>query len=69
MTAKKLIEAAIGYSGISCAEFGRRMGWSPQNTVKRLSTGKFTVEEWLNIGRALGAETILTFRFPDGKEI
>ncbi len=69
MTARQIIEMGIAYSGISNAELARRLGWSPQLLNKRLNTGKFTVEEWETIGKALGATTKISFVFPDGKEI
>ena len=69
MTAKQIIEMALAYAGISNAELARRLEWSPQLLNKRLSTGKFTVEEWQKIGAALGAASKVGFVFPDGKEI
>lgn len=69
MTAKQVIEMAVVYAGISNSELARRLGWSPQLLNKRLNTGKFTVEEWMQIGEALGANARVGFTFPDGKEI
>ena len=69
MTAKQLIEMAQAYAGLSSAELARRLGWSPQLLNKRIKTGKFTAEEWKDIADALGAELMLGFRFPDGKEV
>ena len=69
MTAKQVIEMGVVYAGISNAELARRLGWSPQLLNKRLNTGKFTVEEWMQIGEALGANARVGFTFPDGKEI
>jgi hypothetical protein len=58
---------ALAYQGIPNAELARRLGWSPQLLNKRLSTGKFTVDEWEEIGKAIGAEPrVVSFRFPDG---
>lgn len=69
MTAKQVVEMAVAYAGITNSELGRRLGWSPQLLNKRLNTGKFTVEEWMQIGEALGAQARVGFTFPDGKEI
>ena len=57
------------YCGISAAELARRVGWSPQNLNKRISTGKLSLEEWEAIAAALGAKLNLGFIFPDGKQI
>lgn len=69
MTARKIIEMAIAYAGISNSELARRLGWSPQTLNQRMNTGKFTVDEWNQIGEALGAKTKIGFIFPDGREI
>lgn len=69
MTARQIIEMALAYAGITNSELARRLGWSPQLLNKRLNTGKFTVEEWQEIGAALGATASIVFTFPDGKEI
>ena len=69
MTAKKIVEMATAYCGISNAELARRLGWSPQLLSKRLNTGKFTVEEWKTIATALGAKARVGFVVPDGREI
>jgi len=69
MTARQIIEMATGYCQISNAELARRLDWSPQLLSKRLKTGKFSVDEWQQIARALGATARIGFIFPDGKEI
>ena len=69
MTARQIIEMALAYAGITNSELARRLGWSPQLLNKRLNTGKFTVEEWQEIGAALGGTAQIVFTFPDGKEI
>lgn len=69
MTAKKIIEMKLAYLGISNAELARRLGWSPQLLNKRMSTGKFSVEEWEQIAAAVGATVAIKFRFADGTEI
>ena len=69
MTARQIIEMALSYCGITNSELARRLGWSPQLLNKRLNTGKFSVEEWELIGKAIGAEGRITFTFPDGKTI
>ena len=69
MTARQIIEMAVKYAGVTNAELARRLDWSPQLLNKRLNTGKFTVEEWDIIAKALGAELRLGFKFPDGREV
>lgn len=69
MTARKIIEMALAYCGISNSELARRLDWSPQLLNKRLNTGKFTVEEWQKIGEVLGANTKIGFVFPDGGNV
>lgn len=69
MTAKQVIEMALAYKGMTNSDLARNLGWSPQLLYKRLNTGKFTVDEWEQIGAAMGAEAKVVFRFPDGREI
>lgn len=69
MTAKQIIQMGVAYCGITKSELARRLDWSPQLLNKRLSTGKFSVEEWEKIAKALGATPRIGFLFPDGREI
>lgn len=69
MTARQIVEMGIAYCGITNSELARRLGWSPQLLNKRLNTGKFSVEEWEMIAKALGAAPRVGFVFPDGREI
>ena len=69
MTARQIIEMGIAYCGITNSELAKRLGWSPQLLNKRMNTGKFSVDEWIRIGEALGAKTKIGFLFPDGKEV
>lgn len=69
MTARQLVEMALGYAQLSKTDLAARMGWSPQLLNKRLNTGKFSVEEWSQIGKAIGADCQVIFHFPDGKEV
>ena len=69
MEAKQLVQMALAYKGMSSSDLARSLDWSPQLLHKRLSVGKFTLEEWEKIGQALGATAGVVFRFDDGKEI
>lgn len=69
MTAKQIVEMALAYAGISNAELARRLGWSPQLLQKRLNTGKFSVDEWETIAKAIGGEAQIHIVFPDGKAV
>ena len=68
MNAKQVIAMGLAYAGITNKELADRVGWSPQVLSSRLKTGKFSVEEWEAIAKAIGAELRIGFRFPDGKE-
>ena len=69
MTVRQLVEMAVAYAGISNAELARRLGWSQQLLNKRMKTGKFSMEDWENVAKALGAKAKICFVFPDGKEV
>ena len=66
MTVKQLIDMACAYSGISKADLARNAGWSPQSLSNRISTGKFSMEDWDTIGKALGAKS--QSNFPMGRK-
>lgn len=53
---------------MTLAEIAKKVGMSPQSFSNRMKTGKFTRKELDEIGKALGAEYISCFRFPDGSE-
>ena len=69
MTARQLITTAATYAGLSRAELARRLDWSPQLLEKRLTTGKFTLDEYERIGKEIGADFKFFYEFPDGKQI
>lgn len=69
MTAKQIIDMALAYKGMKNVDLAHNLGWSPQLLNKRIKVGKFTVEEWAAIGKALGAEAKVEFHFPDGTTI
>ena len=51
------------------AELARQIGTTPQAFNQRMKTGKFKYEELEQIAAVLGAELIVSFRFPDGTEV
>jgi transcriptional regulator with XRE-family HTH domain len=57
------------YAKVSESELARRLGTTPQNLGQRMRVGKFSSQDLENIARALGAEFVCLFRFPDGTEI
>lgn len=69
MTAKQKIDMALAYSSMTHAELAARLGWSPQLLHKRINTGKFTLEEWEKIARAVGADGEMVFTFRDGRKV
>ncbi len=63
------IRLAETYAKISEAELARRLSTTSQAFGQRIKTGKFTSGELENIAKALGAEFVCSFKFPDGTEI
>ena len=60
------IRLAETYAHISETELCKRIGTSPQNFFQRLKVGKFSDEDFKNIGDALGATITTRIEFPDG---
>ena len=69
MECRQFIKIATATAGITQAELAARLEWSPQTLNNRLITGKFTLEEWQRIAAALGADILIGFQFPDGKQV
>lgn len=69
MTARQIIEMALAYASLTKSDLASRLGWSPQLLNKRLNTGKFSIDEWEQIGKAIGADCHVSFTFPDGKVV
>lgn len=63
------IKLAETYANISEAELSRRIGTTSQAFGQRIKTGKFSSADLEKIARALGAEFVCKFVFPDGTEI
>lgn len=68
ITIQEQIKTAAIHGDITLAEIAKKVGMSPQSFSNRMKTGKFTRNELDEIGKALGAEYISCFRFPDGSE-
>lgn len=68
ITIQEQIKTAAIHGNITLAEVAKKVGMSPQSFSNRMKTGKFTRNELDEIGKALGAEYISCFRFPDGSE-
>lgn len=69
ITLKDRIKAACDIAGISTTELGKKMGMSQSSISKRLSTGKFTQEEYEKMAEILGCKYISIFEFPDGQRV
>jgi len=69
MTIAQKVNTAAAYKGISQAQIARQIGISPANFNKRLTTGKFTIEELEKIAAAIGATYKNSFEFPDGFKV
>ncbi|MCH5210431.1 MAG: XRE family transcriptional regulator [Oscillospiraceae bacterium] len=63
------IKLAESYAKISESELSRRIGTTSQAFGQRLKTGKFSSSDLDKIAKALGAEFVCSFKFPDGTEI
>lgn len=68
ITIQEQIKTAAIHGDVTLAEIAKKVGMSPQSFSNRMKTGKFTRNELDEIGKALGAEYISCFRFPDGSE-
>ena len=69
MDIPKKIKLAEAYADISEAELSRRIGTTSQALGRRMKTGKFSSADLQKIAKALGAEFVCHFVFPDGTEI
>lgn len=69
MECKQFVKIATATAGITQAELAARLEWSPQLLNNRLKTGKFTLDEWQRIAGAMGADLLIGFQFPDGKQV
>ena len=65
VTAKQFIEMGLAYAGMSQRQLADNLGWTPQQLSNRMTTGKFTLDEWESIGKAMGAELAISWRFGD----
>lgn len=63
------IKLAETYAKVTEAELARRLGTTSQAFGQRIKTGRFSSADLDKIAKALGAEFIFKFRFPDGTEI
>ncbi len=69
MTAKQIIEMALAYKGMNKTQLASKLGWTKQLFAARLETGKFSVDEWEAIGKAMECEVEIAFIFPDGRRV
>ena len=69
MDMTKKIRLAETYAGVKEAELARRLGKTSQALGQRIKTGKFSIEELETIAKAMGAEFVCYFEFPDGEKI
>lgn len=66
MNAKSKIKAACAAAGVPMSELAARLDMSPQSLNQRAKVGRFTLEEWEQIAKALGAEWVGQFVFEGG---
>ena len=69
MTTSTLVKMAMAYKNVSVAELARRLGTTREALRQRLSRETLKPQDLEKIAEVLGAEFVMTFRFPDGKEI
>lgn len=69
MTTSTLVKMAMAYKQVSVAELARRLGTTREALRQRLSRETIKPQDLEKIAEVLGAEFVMTFRFPDGKEI
>ena len=65
----KKIKLAETYADIKEAELARRLGKTSQALGQRIRTGKFSIEELEEMAKAMGAEFVCYFEFPDGTKL
>lgn len=59
------IKTGAAHAGITEAEIAARLGTSPQNFSQKVKTLCKRMEDLESLARAMGAEAVLEFRFPD----
>lgn len=69
MTTSTLVKMSMAYKRVSVAELARRLGTTREALRQRLSRETLKPQDLEKIAEVLGAEFVMTFRFPDGKEI
>lgn len=66
MSIQQKIKMVCAYLDISESELARRMGVSKQNFHQKLKRGKFSNDDLLEIGKALGGKFDINFILEDG---
>ena len=69
MTIADKIRVALAYKRMSEAELARALGSTPSAFNQRMKTEKFSSTELNRIAKAIGAEFIFSFEFPDGTKV
>lgn len=67
ITIEEQLRTALIHSGLTQKEFCGKIGVSTSSLIQRMKNGKFTKAELEKMGKAMGAEYISYFKFPDGK--
>ena len=69
MTARQIIEMALAYRNMTKTELASKLGTSKQIFASRMDTGKFTIEEWKAISKAMDAKIEIVLQFEDGNKV
>lgn len=67
ITIEEQLRTALIHSGLTQKEFCEKIGMSTSSLIQRMKNGKFTKAELEKMGKAMGAEYVSYFKFPDGK--
>ena len=67
ITIEEQLRTALIHSGLTQKEFCEKIGMSTSSLIQRMKNGKFTKAELERMGKAMGAEYVSYFKFPDGK--
>lgn len=69
MDVNQKIRTVCLLQGVTITELAKKLGVSQPTLTNRLKTGKFSIEDYERIAKALDVEFHLHFDLPDGTKI
>ena len=69
LTMAEKIKIVLGRKNLTLAQLAEMTGQTRQNLSNKMHRNNFSEKEMYAIGKALGAEVVCKFIFPDGTEI